>query len=104
MRDVVLMAVHEFEKGLRVREFLDLDFIRALTKFSPHGVQHQFGQCPLSVILGYVVTVQRNPLSNLVGGDMGGALVFCGTVGGPSTGFLFQFEPRVYVLGEEPGL
>ena len=54
--------------------------------------------------LGYVVTVQHNPLSNLVGDDMGGAFFFSGAVGGPSADFLFQLEPRVYVVGEERNL
>ena len=81
VRDVVLMAVHELEKGLQVCEFSVMDLVGALTKPNPHGF--------------HVVTVQRNPLSSLVVGDVGGALFFGRTVVGPSVGSSFSFN---YVL------
>ena len=70
----MLIAVHELEKGLRVCEFADLDLVGPLAKFTPHRIQHEFGQGPLSIVLHHVGRIQRNPLSSLVGGDVSGAL------------------------------
>ena len=66
--------------------------------------KHEFGQGPLSVVLLHVGTVQRNALSNLVGGDVGGALSVGGACLGQSTSFFFQLKPGVDIVSKEPGL
>ena len=75
--DIILVAVQELVEGLRINEFSDLHLVVALTKFSPHGVQHHLGQGALSGIAIDVVVVQVYAFpSRIIVDELG--LVFLG--------------------------
>ena len=69
--DFMLIPVHKLEKGLWVCKLSDLDLFSPLAKRAPHGIEHEFGQRPLPVVLVDVGRFQHNLLSSLVSGDMG---------------------------------
>ena len=56
MAHVQAIGIQETVKGLRVLKGLDLGFVEALTKFTPHGIEHHFGQgAEPRVLLDFVV-------------------------------------------------
>ena len=50
--DVVFLGIHEQTKVLWVPEFLDLQKIDLLTKFTPLGNEHEFSQIFVAILLG----------------------------------------------------
>ena len=47
-------------KGLRVMKGLDLGFVEALAKFTPHGIEHHFGEGAEPRVLLYFVVLQAD--------------------------------------------
>ena len=59
--DVVASTSQESVQGLRVGELFHVGFVEALTKFTPHGIEHEFGDRTTSLVDADVVFVQLNP-------------------------------------------
>ena len=95
-------GIQETVEGLRVIKFLDLGFVKALTKFTPHGIEHHFGQGAEPRVLLNLVVLQPDAFMLEVILDIFLFLCFCVHSGGPPTSLLFDFQPRVDVIFEEP--
>lgn len=73
-----------------------------LAELAPHGVKHHFGQCAQTRISLDVVGIESNFLSGIVVLHVLPLLVRIITyVGGLSTSFFLDFEPRVDISGKE---
>ena len=96
-------GIQETMEGLRIMNFLDLGLVEALSKLAPHGIEHHFGQgAEPRVVFDFVVlqldTFMLEVLSKVL-------LAFGFIVphpGWPPTSFLFDFQPSVDVISEEP--
>ena len=95
-------GIQETMEGLRVMKRLDLGFVEALTKLAPHGIEHHFGQGAEPRVLLDFVVLQLDAFLLEVVFDVLLFLVFGAHSGGPPTGLLFDFEPGVDVIFEEP--
>ena len=99
---VQAIGIQETVKALRVLKGLDLGFVEELAKFTPHGIEHHFGQGAEPFIHLDVVVLQPDAFLLEVILNVFLFLVFGVHSGGPSTGFLFDFQPGVDVIFEEP--
>ena len=95
-------GIQETMEGLMVMKGLDLGFVEALTKFAPHGIEHHFGQRAEPRVLLDFVVLQLDAFVFEVVFDVGLFLVFGVHSGGPPTRLLFDFQPGVDVIFEEP--
>ena len=89
-------------EGLRVLKGLHLGFVEALTKLAPHGIEHHFGQGTQPRILLNLVVLQLDAFLLEVVFDVLLFFFFGVDSLGPSTRFLFDFQPGVDVIFEEP--
>ena len=89
-------------EALRIIKGLELGFVEALAKLAPHGIKHHFGQGAEPFILLDVVVLQLDAFLFEVVFDVGLFFFFGVDSLGPSTGFLFDFQPGVDVIFEEP--
>ena len=100
---VVLLAVQKLLKLHRVNELSHLGLVGALSELSPHGIQHHFGQGAQPRIFLNVVVLQQYPLALVV---LANALLALGFIVshpfGPTTAFLLDLQPCVYVVLEQP--
>ena len=95
-------GIQETMEGLRVMKRLDLGFVEALTKLAPHGIEHHFGQgAEPRVLLDFVVLQPDAFLLEIVV-YISLFVLFGHVFLRPPTGFLFDFEPGVDVIFEEP--
>ena len=81
---------------------LDLGFVEALPKLAPHGIEHHFGQRAEPRVLLDFVVLQLDAFVFEVVLDVGLFLDFGVHSGGPPTRLLFDFQPGVDVIFEEP--
>ena len=95
-------GIQETVKALRVLKGLDLGFVEALAKFTPHGIEHHFGQGAEPRVLLDFVVLQLDAFLLEVILDIFLFLCFCVHSGGPPTSLLFDFQPGVDVIFEEP--
>ena len=95
-------GIQETMEGLRVMKRLDLGFVEALTKLAPHGIEHHFGQGAEPRVLLDFVVLQLDAFLLEVVFDVLLFLVFGVHSGGPPTRLLFDFEPGVDVIFEQP--
>ena len=95
-------GIQETMEGMRVMKGLDLGFVEALTKLAPHGIEHHFGQRAEPRVLLYFVVLQLDAFVFEVVFDVGLFLVFGVHSGGPPTRLLFDFQPGIDVILEEP--
>ena len=95
-------GIQETMEGLRVMKGLDLGFVEALTKLAPHGIEHHFGQGAEPRVLLDFVVLQLDAFLLEVVFDVLLFLVFGVHSGGPPTGLLFDFQPGVDVIFEQP--
>ena len=79
-------------------------FVDPLPEFAPETVQHEFGRGFATGVLGNTGNVQSDPFPFLVTKNIVTFLLEGLTPTGPSRGFLFQLEPRVYVIGKKTRL
>ena len=95
-------GIQETVEVLRVLKGQDLGFVKALTKFTPHGIEHHFGQgAEPRVLLDFVVLQPDAFLFEIVV-YISLFVLFSHVLLRPPTGFLFDFQPRVDVILEEP--
>ena len=81
---------------------LDLGFVEALTKLAPHGIEHHFGQgAEPRVLLDFVVLQPDAFLLEIVV-YISLFVLFGHVLLRPPTRFLFDFEPGVDVIFEQP--
>ena len=99
---VQAIGIQETMEGMRVMKRLDLGFVEALTKLAPHGIEHHFGQRAEPRILLNLVVLQLDAFVFEVVFDVGLFLVFGVHSGRPPTRLLFDFQPGVDVIFEEP--
>ena len=102
MAHVQSAGIQETMEGMRVMKGLDLGFVEALSKLAPHGIEHHFGQRAEPRILLNLVVLQLDAFLLEVVLDVGLFLVFGVHSGGPPTRLLFDFEPGIDVIFEEP--
>ena len=95
-------GIQETMEGLRVLKGLDLGFVEALTKFTPHGIEHHFGQGAEPRILLNLVVLQLDAFLFEVVFDVLLFLGFGVHSSGPPTRLLFDFQPGVDVIFEQP--
>ena len=96
------IGVQKLVEGLGVIKFLDLGLVEALSKFTPHGIEHHFSQGTQPWILFNFVVLQLDALLLVVIIDVGLSLFFGVDSFGPPTGFLLNFQPSVDVVSEQP--
>ena len=96
------IGIQETVEGLRIIKGLDLGLVGALSKLAPHGVEHEFSEGTQPRILLDVSVVQQDALLLVVVLNVRLFLFFCHVVLRPPTGFLFDFQPGVDVIGKEP--
>ena len=103
--DIVDVRVEEMVEGLRALKILDLGFVETLSELAPHGIEHHFGESSQTGIALDLGVLQENALILEVVVDV---LLTLGFVVpyplGPAAGFLFDFEPGVDIIFEEPFL
>ena len=100
--DIQDVGIQETMEGLGFVEWFDLDLVETLPELATHGIEHHFGQLPQTRILLDLVVLQVHTLVLIVFADV--LLTFGFVVAypfGPTTGFLFDFQPRVHVVSEE---
>ena len=95
-------GIQETVESLRVVKGLELGFVEPLSKLAPHGIEHHFGQGAEPFIHLDVVVLQLEAFLLEVVFDVLLFFFFGVDSLGPPTGFLFDFEPRVDVIFEEP--
>ena len=81
---------------------LDLGFVKALSKLAPHGIQHHFGQGAQAGILLNFVVLQPDAFLLEIVVYISLFVLFSHVLLRPPTGFLFNFQPGVDVIFEEP--
>ena len=89
-------------EGLRVIKFFDLGFVEALAKFTPHGIQHHFGQGAEPRVLLYFVVLQPDAFLLEIVVYISLFVLFSHVLLRPPTSLLFDFQPGVDVIFEEP--
>ena len=87
---------------MRVIKRLDLGLVKALSKLAPHGVEHHFSQGTQPRIFLDLVVVQLDAFMLEVILDVTLFFFFCHVVLRPPTGLLFDFQPGINVIFEEP--
>ena len=59
VRHVVATTGQKSMQGTRISEFLRVGLVESLTEFTPHGVQHEFSDCPSTFIHCNTVYVEN---------------------------------------------
>ena len=95
-------GIQETVEVLRVLKGLDLGFVKALTKFTPHGIEHHFGQGAEPRVLLDFVVLQLDAFLFEIVVYISLFVLFSHVLLRPPTGFLFDFQPGVDVVFEEP--
>ena len=95
------IRIQETVESLRIIKGLELGFVEALSKFTPHGIEHHFGQGAEPFIHLDFVVLQLDAFLLEVRLDVGLFFFFGVDSLGPPTGFLFDFQPGVDVVFEQ---
>ena len=99
--NVVGAAVKELPELGRIDEFFDLHLVGLLSEFTPHRIQHQFSQCTFTGVFPDIGMLEDDVFVFTPVSDVFVLKLSCGAMIRIPTGFLFQFEPHVNVLGKE---
>ena len=103
--DIAGDRVEETVEWLGVIKIFDLGFVEALSELAPHGIEHHFGEGSQAGIVLDLVVLQENALVLVVVADVLQTFGFVVPYPlRPATGFLFDFEPGVDIIFEEPFL
>ena len=89
--DVQDITIQETMKGMGIMKGLNLGLVEALSKFAPHGVEHEFSEGTQPRVVFNLVVLQLDAFMQEILFDVNLFFLFRHLILRPPTGFLFDF-------------